>query len=41
MKCTNATEVNRKSGGAQWRGLQFNGFFLEMFIETVGDYCCW
>jgi hypothetical protein len=30
-KYTNATKVNRKSGVAQWRDLQFNGPFLEMF----------
>jgi hypothetical protein len=31
MKCTNATKVNRKSGGAEWRDLQFRGPLLEMF----------
>jgi hypothetical protein len=31
MKCTNANKFHRKSGGAQWRDLQFNGPALEMF----------
>jgi hypothetical protein len=34
MKCTNATKVHRKSGGAQWRDLQFYGPFLEMFRQA-------
>src|ERR1700679_1849768 len=31
MKCTNATKVNRKSGVAKWRDLQFSKPLLEMF----------
>jgi hypothetical protein len=29
----NATVVDRKSGGAQWRDLQFSGPFSEMFFD--------
>jgi hypothetical protein len=32
MKCDNATKFNRKSGGAEWRDLQFSRLFLEMFL---------
>jgi hypothetical protein len=32
MKCTNATKFYRKSGGAKWRDLQFNGPPVEMFF---------
>jgi hypothetical protein len=32
MKSTNATKIHRKSGGAQWRDLQFSGLVLEMFF---------
>jgi hypothetical protein len=39
MKCTNATKVNRKSGVAQWRDLQFRGPFLEMFFERSVEVC--
>jgi len=28
------------SSRAKPRDLRFNGSFLEMFIETVGHYCC-
>jgi hypothetical protein len=31
-KTINATSLDRKSGGAQWRDLRFNGPFLEMFF---------
>jgi hypothetical protein len=31
MQCTNAAKFHRKSGGAQWRDLQFRGPLLEMF----------
>jgi hypothetical protein len=31
MKCTSAIKLHRKSGGAQWRDLQFSGLVLEMF----------
>ncbi len=34
MKYTNATKVNRKSGVAKWRDLQFYGPFLEMFFDS-------
>ena len=34
MKCTNAIKFHRKSGGAQWRDLQFYGPFLEMFRQA-------
>jgi hypothetical protein len=30
MKCINATKFHRKSGGAKWRDLQFNGLVLGM-----------
>ena len=32
MKCTNAIKFHRKSGGAQWRDLQFCGPLVEMFF---------
>jgi hypothetical protein len=35
MKCTNATKFHRKSGGAEWRDLQFKGPILEMFSESA------
>ena len=35
MKCTNTTKLYRKSGGAQWRDLLFNGPLLEMFPDSV------
>jgi hypothetical protein len=31
MQLINATALDRKSGGAQWRDLRFSGPFLEMF----------
>jgi hypothetical protein len=34
MKCINAMNLNRKSGGAQPRDLRFSGPFLDMFFET-------
>jgi hypothetical protein len=39
MKCTNATKVNRKSGVAQWRNLQFRGPLLEMFLDRSVEVC--
>ena len=33
----NATNLDRKSGGAQWRDLRFSDPFLEMFFETEGS----
>jgi hypothetical protein len=33
MKLINATILDRKSGGAQWRDLRFNGPFLEMVFR--------
>ena len=33
MKIANATKLNRKSGGAKPRDLQFRGPFLEMFFD--------
>jgi hypothetical protein len=33
MKCNNATKFHRKSGGAQWRDLQFRRPLLEMFFR--------
>ena len=32
MKMIDATALNRKSGGAQWRDLRFSGPVLEMFF---------
>jgi hypothetical protein len=32
MRCTNATNLHRKSGAAQWRDQQFNGSLVEMFF---------
>ncbi len=29
----NATDLDRKSGGAQWRDLRFAGSFLEMLFD--------
>jgi hypothetical protein len=37
MKCTNATKFNRKSGGAEWRDLQFNGPVLQMFSPRASS----
>jgi len=34
MKCDNATKFHRKSGGAQWRDLQFSEPLLEMFFDS-------
>jgi hypothetical protein len=34
MKCINATKFHRKSGGAQWRDLQFCRPLLEMFFNV-------
>ena len=33
MQIINATDLDRKSGGAQWRDLRFSGPFLEMFVD--------
>jgi hypothetical protein len=33
MKSINATVLDRKSGGAQWRDLRFSGPFLGMFFD--------
>jgi hypothetical protein len=33
MQTINATGLDRKSGGAQWRDLRFSGPFLEMFFS--------
>jgi hypothetical protein len=33
MKYINATKFDRKSGGAQWRDLQFNGPSVEVFFD--------
>ena len=33
MMLINATDLDRKSGGAQWRDLRFSGPFLEMFVD--------
>jgi hypothetical protein len=35
MKLINATALDRKSGGAQWRDLRFGGSFLEMFFDRA------
>jgi hypothetical protein len=40
MKCDNATRVNRKSGVAEWRDLQFRGPLLEMFFDRWRDLRC-
>ena len=34
MMLINATALDRKSGGAQWRDLRFSGPFLEMFFDS-------
>jgi hypothetical protein len=39
MRYANAIQVNRKSGGAQPRDLQFRGPFLEMFFRQ--SIACW
>jgi hypothetical protein len=39
MKMINATKLDRKSGGAQWRDLRFGGSLLEMFFERAGTKC--
>jgi hypothetical protein len=36
MQLINATDLDRKSGGAQWRDLRFGGSFLEMFFLQGG-----
>ena len=33
MNLIDARDLDRKSGGAQWRGLRFGGSFLEMFFD--------
>jgi hypothetical protein len=33
MQIIEATGLDRKSGGAAWRDLRFNGPFLEMFFD--------
>jgi hypothetical protein len=33
MNCINATNINGKSGAAQWRDLQFSGLAMEMFFN--------
>jgi len=35
MSFVNAVNINRKSGGAKPRDLQFRGPFLEMFFVTT------
>ncbi len=35
MQIINATDLDRKSGGAQWRDLRFSGPFLEMFFDRA------
>jgi hypothetical protein len=35
MKCTNATKVNRKSGGAKWRDLRFTIRTLRIPMEAL------
>jgi hypothetical protein len=35
MMVINATALDRKSGGAQWRDLRFSGPFLEMFFDRA------
>jgi len=39
MKCISATKFHRKSGGAQWRDLQFCGPLLEMFFDRSVEIC--
>jgi hypothetical protein len=45
MKMINATDLDRKSGGAQWRDLRFSVPFLEMFfLQSVPGFPtshCW
>jgi hypothetical protein len=31
----NATNLDRKSGGAEWRDLRFSGHFLEVFFDRA------
>jgi hypothetical protein len=35
MMLINATALNRKSGGAQWRDLRLSEPFLEMFFDRA------
>jgi hypothetical protein len=35
MMLINATGLNRKSGGAQWRDLRFSGPFVGMFFDRA------
>ena len=35
MKFANAIKFHRKSGGAQWRDLQFSGPLVEMFFDRL------
>jgi hypothetical protein len=35
MQIIEATGLHRKSGGAQWRDLRFNGPFLGIFFERA------
>jgi hypothetical protein len=35
MKLISATNLDRKSGGVQWRDLRFSGPFLEMFFDRA------
>jgi hypothetical protein len=37
MMSINATALDRKSGGAQWRDLRFSGPFLGMFFDRANS----